>query len=161
MNKLSLTKFQIGALVTLRVFIGWHFLYEGFVKVLNPNWSAYGFLSKSKGIFSSLFIWIASNDFALGIVNFLNQWALVIIGIFLIAGLFSRSVSYAGMALLLLYYIAVPPLIGYTYSMATEGSYLIVNKNLIEAVALLILALLPTGKYIGLDLLLNKNKEWI
>lgn len=28
------------ALVLLRVLIGWHFLYEGYVKVINPNWSS-------------------------------------------------------------------------------------------------------------------------
>ena len=158
MDKLNLTKLQVGALVTLRVLIGWHLLYEGVIKIMDPNWSAAGFLNESKGVFSWFFIWIASNNVAIGIVDFMNQWSLTIIGVLLIAGLFSRIAAYSGMVLIMLYYVAVPPLIGYDYSMPTEGSYLIVNKNLIEASALLILAVLPTGKYIGLDILLARYK---
>jgi len=159
MDKLNLTKLQVGALVTLRVFIGWHFLYEGIIKIMNPNWSAASFLNESKGIFSWLFTWIALNTGAMGIVDFVNQWLLTIIGTLLIAGLFSRITAYSGMVLIMLYYVAAPPLIGYNYSMPTEGSYLIVNKNLIEAAALLILAVFPTGKYIGLDILLVGYKS--
>ena len=38
------TSWQTAILVVLRVFIGWHFLYEGLVKLLNPYWSAAGYL---------------------------------------------------------------------------------------------------------------------
>ena len=41
---------------------------------------------------------------------------------------------------LLMYYFNNPPLIGLEYSMPSEGNYLIVSKNLIEAVALFVLA---------------------
>jgi thiosulfate dehydrogenase [quinone] large subunit len=33
---------QQWALVILRLAIGWHFLYEGISKLLNPNWSSLG-----------------------------------------------------------------------------------------------------------------------
>jgi thiosulfate dehydrogenase [quinone] large subunit len=62
------------------------------------------------------------------------------------------------MLILLLYYVCTPPLIGMTYSVPTEGSYLIVNKNLIEMVALGVLALFPTGNIIGLDRLMGMVK---
>ncbi|GAG09256.1 unnamed protein product, partial [marine sediment metagenome] len=40
-----------------------------------------------------------------------------------------------------------------------EGSYLIVNKNLIEMCALFVLTIFPTGTIIGLDrLIFLKNK---
>lgn len=156
MDTLNLTKFQVSVLITLRVLIGWHLFNEGIVKLLNPNWSAAGYLSESKGMFSLIFKWIASNATTLRAVDFINQWALTIAGIFLIAGLFTRTSAYLGMVLLLLYYIALPPLIGYDYSMPAEGSYIIVNKTLIEACILLILALIPTGKYAGIDVLLEK-----
>ena len=35
---------QLYGLVTLRVIIGWHFLYEGIAKLLNPYWSSAAFL---------------------------------------------------------------------------------------------------------------------
>ena len=34
--QMGLTRFQSGALVALRMLIGWHFLYEGLAKMLNP-----------------------------------------------------------------------------------------------------------------------------
>jgi thiosulfate dehydrogenase [quinone] large subunit len=52
---------------------------------------------------------------------------------------------------LCLYYIVAPPLVGLTYAMPTEGSYLVVNKVLIEAIALLVLIAFPTGRQFGLD----------
>jgi thiosulfate dehydrogenase [quinone] large subunit len=54
------------------------------------------------------------------------------------------------MALLLLYYLSNPPFIGLDIPGIAEGSYLIVNKNLIELFTLLILFLFPTGRIIGL-----------
>ncbi|MGH7454304.1 MAG: DoxX subfamily, partial [bacterium] len=49
------------------------------------------------------------------------------------------------------------PLVGLTYSIPTEGSYLLVNKNLIEMAALIVLALFPTGTIIGLDVFFKRK----
>ena len=38
----------------------------------------------------------------------------------------------------------------------TEGNPLFVNKNVIEALALLLLACYPTGRWLGLDALLSR-----
>jgi len=73
-------------------------------------------------------------------------------------GLFNRYASLAGMILILTYYLFSPPLIGLEYSRPGEGSYIIVNKNLIEACALLVLYYLPTSHLIGLDRFLFKPK---
>jgi thiosulfate dehydrogenase [quinone] large subunit len=94
---------------------------------------------------------MASNQTVLGIVDFMNIWGLILIGLGLIFGLFSRIAAISGVVLLSLYYIAIPPLIGYTGGMPTEGNYLIVDKNLVELFSLVILALFPTGKLWGLD----------
>ena len=48
-------KYQLYGLVTLRVLIGWHFLYEGIAKLINPYWSSAAYLLDSKWIFSILF----------------------------------------------------------------------------------------------------------
>ena len=47
-------KYQLYGLVTLRVLIGWHFLYEGIAKLINPYWSSAAYLLDSKWIFSGL-----------------------------------------------------------------------------------------------------------
>ena len=49
LNKAMSTR-QMTIFVILRVAIGWHFLYEGITKVLNPNWSSIGYLMDSKGL---------------------------------------------------------------------------------------------------------------
>ena len=145
------TTWQTTILVALRVFIGWHFLFEGLVKLLNPYWSSAGYLVESRWIFSGLFEAIAASPAILAIVDFLNIWGLILIGLGLILGACTRVATLAGMVLLALYYLSNPPFYGYTYSMPSEGSYLIVNKNLIEFLALWVLYLFPTGRMIGLD----------
>jgi thiosulfate dehydrogenase [quinone] large subunit len=144
------TTAQLSALVILRVLIGWHFLYEGIAKILNPNWTSASFLLESKWIFAGVFHAMALNPFVLKAVDLMNMWGLTAIGLGLIAGCFTRAATVVGMLLLLLYYVCNPPLIGLTYSIPAEGSYLIVNKNLIELCALMVLFLFPTGS-IGLD----------
>jgi thiosulfate dehydrogenase [quinone] large subunit len=79
------------------------------------------------------------------------MWGLTLIGTLLLLGLFTRHAAVVGAILVLLYYLFAPPFLGLEYSKPAEGSYLIVNKNLIEACALWILYALPTSHIIGLD----------
>ncbi len=151
------SKCQLTLLVTLRVLIGWHFLYEGVVKLANPNWSAVGFLLDSKWIFAGLFQSMASNPSVLNTVDFLNVWGLIGIGLGLILGFLTRPAIIGGITLLAFYYISHPPFVGITYAMPSEGSYLWVNKNLIELSALAVLYVFPTSKIIGIDRFLFKK----
>lgn len=150
---------QWTALVILRILIGWHFLYEGIVKLLNPYWSSAGYLSESKWLLSEWFQSIAASPGALSVVDFLNVWGLIAIGLGLILGCLTRIAAISGMVLLALYYICNPPLIGMKYTSPSEGSYLTVNKNLIELAALWVITLFPTGKIVGLDRLLFRPKK--
>ncbi len=145
-----LSKFQQWALMVLRIIIGWHLLNEGLVK-LTGEWSAESFLMGSQGLLSRLFQWMASQPAVLEIVNFLNVWGLILIGLGLILGLFARIAVYSGILLLFLYYIAYPPLHG--------GNDLLVNKGLIELASLIILAIFPSTLNIGLWSLLMKAKS--
>lgn len=157
-SSISLTNAQLYGLVALRVLIGWHILYEGVAKLISPYWSSAAFLLDSKWIFSGLAKTIVSNPVFLTISDYGNMLGLTIIGFLLMVGLFNRYASLAGMILILSYYLFSPPLIGLEYSRPGEGSYIIVNKNLIEACALLVLYYLPTSHLIGLDRFLFKPK---
>jgi len=150
-DAVTCTGWHLGALVALRVLIGWHFLYEGLAKAFNPYWSSTGYLLEAKGPLAGFFTSIVANPTALRIVDWLNIWGLTAIGLGLMLGFLTRPAAIAGAVLLVLYYLCNPPFIGYTYSAPTEGSYLIVNKNLIELCALIVLALFPTGRIVGLD----------
>ena len=156
---MNTTGWQPGLLVTLRMLIGWHLLYEGVVKLLNPQWSSYSFLEGSQGLFAGIADWITSNPGILSIVDSLNTWGLVAIGLALILGLFTRPAAFAGAALLGLYYLFNPPFIGMAPTVPMEGNYLIVNKNLIEAVTLLLIAVSPGARLFGMDMLLKDRKD--
>jgi thiosulfate dehydrogenase [quinone] large subunit len=159
MKDTDLTKWQLWSLVILRVAIGWHFLYEGIAKIMNPNWSSIGYLMDSRGLFAGIFQSIAGNPDLLNIMDFINMWGLALIGAGLIVGLFTRIASIAGMALLAFYYLSHPAIIGVNYAMPTEGSYLWVNKNLIELLTLWVIVLFPTWKTIGMDRFLFKRNR--
>ncbi|MCD4695850.1 MAG: DoxX family membrane protein [Bacteroidales bacterium] len=144
-------------MVVLRVVIGWHFLYEGLVKLVNPNWSSVGFLLDSQGMFKGVFESMAANPSALAVVDFMNIWGLIAIGLGLILGLLSRISLWSGIVLLAMYYLSHPPFVGLKYAMPMEGSYLVVNKILIELVALVVLLYFPTSRRIGLDRLIFRK----
>lgn len=146
-------------LVTLRILIGWHFLYEGLIKVFNAQWTSYGYLIDSKGWLSSFFLNMASNPQLLDFINIANKWGLVLIGLGLIAGCLTRIASVAGIVLLAFYYLSHPPFIGATYMMPSEGSYLWIDKNLIEIAALAVVLVFPTSYVFGLDKYLCKRKR--
>ncbi len=150
-NSLNYSKSQLYLLTALRVVIGWHFLYEGLVKLANPDWSSIGFLLDSKGVFSGLFYSLASNPDVLKVVDTLNIAGLTLIGLGLILGSFTRLATIGGIVLLAFYYLSHPPFIGLKYVLPMEGSYLVVNKNLIELIALCVLWVFPTGHILGFD----------
>jgi thiosulfate dehydrogenase [quinone] large subunit len=150
-------RWQHAALVVLRLAIGWHFLYEGFIKVTHPAWSAAGYLERAVGPFAGAFHWMAANPTALRVVDLMNEIGLLAVGLGLMAGLLTRAAAVGGMLMLALYYLSNPPWIG-VLAAPGEGNYLWVDKNLVEFLALVVIVAFDTGKMAGLDLALH---EWI
>ncbi len=152
MNKhLSYSNSQTFWLVILRLLIGWHFLYEGIAKILNSGWTAYPYLMDSQGFFAGCFHSLADNPSLLTVANYVNIYGLTLVGLGLILGCFSRIASIGGILFLAMYYLSHPPFIGAEYMMPTEGSYLWIDKNMIEIGALMVLIYFPTSQIIGLD----------
>src|SRR4026208_822511 len=120
------------AIVLWRIGIGWHFLYEGIAKLTSPSWSGAGYMRASRGPFSAFFRWIASQPHLLDQANLITMYGLTIVGVLLILGLFTRVAALGGLGRVMLLDPCNPPLVGYFYSIPSEGSYLIVNKNLVE-----------------------------
>ena len=137
----------------LRVAIGWHFLYEGLSKIMQGNWTASGFLLNTSGFFSGFYHWIANSPAILQASDFLNMYGLLLVGLALFIGLFSRVASICGAALLTLYYFAYPPF-GSPLMNASEGHLFIVDKLFIEASALIFLFFYPE-KGFSIDTLLE------
>ena len=150
-------QYQFYGLVTLRFLIGWHFLYEGISKLLNPYWSSAAYLLDSKWIFSGIAETIVSNPTLLTLSDYINMWGLTLVGVSLLFGIFSRYGALVGMGFIIMYYLFAPPLVGLEYGKPNEGSYIVVNKNLIEACALFVLVMFPTSHITGLDKFLQRD----
>lgn len=120
----------------LRIAIGWHFLYEGISKILTIGWSAQNYLTDTNGMFSGFYHWLAASPLRMQVVDFMNMYGLVLIGLALFVGLFIRLASLSGVLLLILYYFAYPPF-GVSLLTAWDGSLFIVDKIFIEACALI------------------------
>ena len=154
----GLNRCQSRALVALQILVGWHFFYEGLAKLINPYWSSASYLSEAEWWLGNFFRDLAASPSAVSAIDFLNAWGLTLIGLALFLGLMTRPALIAGMVLLLLYYVAAPPFPAYSYAIPAEGSYLVVNKILIELAAMAVLLVFPTHRLFGLDRLLPWNR---
>ena len=143
------SKLQLVGLVLLRLTVGWHFLYEGAIKFYNPYWSAKGYLLSAEGWFIEQFNWLAQ-DSVVGLVDTATIAMTVGVGLLLLLGVFTRFAAMAGIVLLTLFYLAHPPLHGNAAS-TLGGSYWLVNYNLVEIAALLVIFSIPTSHIFGLD----------
>ena len=123
-------KCLVNSMVLLRLFIGWHFLYEGIIKLYNPDWTSYGYLASAQGPFRPFFIWM-TNDSMIGMADWGNKIALVFVGLTLLLGIFEKWGAIVGALLLALYYLAHPSF-PWVDQLNVEGSYWFVNKNLIN-----------------------------
>lgn len=134
-----------------RISMGWLIFYAGITKVLNPDWTAAGYLSGAK-TFSSLYLWLASPEM-IGITNFLNEWGLTLIGLSLIFGIFVRFSAPWGALLMILYYF---PVLDFPYP---NSHAFIVDDHIIYALLLLLLGALRAGRIWGIDQLCWKHEK--
>jgi thiosulfate dehydrogenase (quinone) large subunit len=81
---------------------------------------------------------------------------LILVGLSLILGLLTRLGCWGAIFLLSLFYISSVPLGGIAQP-GSEGAYLLVNKNLIELTAVLVLLVFRTGEIAGLDMIWHKR----
>ena len=132
-----------------RVALGVLFFYSGITKVLNPSWSAAGYLNSAK-TFPGLYHWFASAG-NIGWVNFLNEWGLTLVGLALIAGLLVRWASLGGILIMILYYL---PILQFPY--IGEHSFL-VDEHIVYITTFLVLLASNAGTLWGLDSWLQKR----
>jgi len=106
-----------------------------------------------------------SNEKTLGVIpkswtvidylDWSTRWLLTVVGVLLMVGLFTRFSSFAAAGFLLLTVLTQPSVPWLPAPPNAEGNYLIVNKNVIEMFALLVLMTTRTGKWFGLDAVIS------
>ena len=155
---MTYTALQQIALIVLRTLIGWHFLYQGLTKLLHPAWtragapatawSSAGYLKGATGPLADVFhslgnaSWIGSLDLVIagrarGSGTELDAWLPDATGL-------RRRVRSALDVLSVGHSAGLP-------EARAEGTYLLVNKNLVEAAAVGVLFAFRTGRIAGLD----------
>ncbi len=134
----------------LRVSVGWYMFYAGITKVIDPTWSAEGYLKSAKS-----FVWLYElflHPTILPIVNVLNAWGLTLLGVSLIMGLFVKWSTIPGATLMLLYYGAA---LDFPYP--DSHSY-IVDQHIIYACVLLLFYIFRVGEMWGLDYFIYRKR---
>jgi uncharacterized membrane protein YphA (DoxX/SURF4 family) len=89
-------------------------------------------------------------------MDWTTRWGLLVAGGCVLFGLFSRLACLGCVFFLVMEYLLNSPFPWLPVSPKAEGHYLFVNKNVIETLALLVLATLPTGRWFGLDAILSR-----
>ena len=143
----------------IRVAVGWHFLYEGLIKLLANEWSAASYLNNTSGFLSGFYHWLAASPGRLTVIDFLNVWGLILIGLALFIGLFVRWASLAGALLLTLYYFAYPP---FGFSIYASGGLAYIINSLFLETAILVFFFFCKENGYGLEdavQLLKKKKQ--
>jgi thiosulfate dehydrogenase [quinone] large subunit len=163
----TLSSFQQFSLVVLRTLIGWHFLYEGIYKLRLPAWSpdgnplpawtSAGFIKAASGPFGRLARSAVDAGY-LPVIDRLIIFGVAAVGLLLILGLFTRVGCVGAILLLALFYFMAVPTTGMPQPMA-EGNYLLVNKTLVEGLAVLVLMSFDTGRIAGLDRLWRERRR--
>ncbi len=153
------------ALVLLRTLIGWHFLYEGYYKLVSPAWtragapvpawSASGYLKAATGPLAGVFHALGQSSHA-GWVDSLVPVGLVLVGLSLMLGLLTQVGLWGALAFLTLFYLSAIPTEGVPRP-GNEGTYLIVSKTLIEWAAVVVLIACRTGGMAGVDVLRQRR----
>ncbi len=139
---MELDKTSAKWLFVLRLVTGWLMFYAGITKILDPNWSAAGYLKSAK-TFAGFYQWLADGSL-LGIVNFVNEWGLTLLGVSLILGIGVRLSSIFGAILMLLYYFPVA-----SFPFVEHG--FVVDDHIIYAAIFAFLAAVRAGRYYGLE----------
>jgi thiosulfate dehydrogenase [quinone] large subunit len=143
------------SIVLLRVVMGWILFQGGITKVLDPNWTAAGFLANAipegnplMGFWASL----AGSP----VIDALNAWGLTLTGLGLILGAFVRWNAFWG-AVIMLFYWAASLSGGLFQGFPIEHGWL-VDDHIVYAALLFGLGAIGAGRVLGFDAIFEKIK---
>ena len=140
-------------LLVLRVVLGWLLLYAGWQKLTaTPAFSAAGYLN-SAVTFHGLYHWFASPGI-LPVVNILNVWGQILLGLALISGFWIRWTAKLAALMMILYYF---PSLKFPH-ITNDPHAFIVDEHIIYAAGYLVLDAMHAGRVWGLDRIMNKNQ---
>lgn len=136
------------AIVGLRVLMGWVMFQGGIVKVLDPTWTAAGFLQfaiPEGNPFTATFATFAGNP----AIDFLVMWGLTLTGLGLMLGALTRWNAFWAAFMMMMFW-AASLTGGITQFLPLEHGW-VVDDHLIYAILLFALGALGAGRIAGVD----------
>ncbi len=128
-------------IILLRIEVGWYFLYQGIVAILDSKWTLLSYI-KNPGTFVGFYNTLAASS-SLAYANYAIKGLLLVIGALLIIGAFVRIAGFLGVLIVLFFYF---PLLHTPY---VSSSYYIVDEHIIIALILLYLMAIRAGEFFG------------
>jgi thiosulfate dehydrogenase [quinone] large subunit len=139
------------ALLGLRLIMGWSLFYAGITKVLDPSWSAGGFLTHAIPEGNPFVgVWAVMASDWLWLIDPLNQWGLTLTGLALLLGAFVRWSAFWGAVMMLFYWAASLPL--------AHG--ILIDDHLVYALLLFGLGAFGAGRILGLDAMIEEMEPF-
>ena len=136
------------AIFFLRLAMGWTFLVAGVSKVFDPEWSAAGYLQfaiPEGNPFMGMWATMAGNP----LIDGLNAWGALLIGISLLLGALTRWSAAWGIVMMLFYWASTRTG-GLLQGFPSEHGF-VIDDHIIYALVLLLLIAVRAGRDRGLD----------
>ncbi len=143
------------ALFGLRIVMGWILFQAGIVKLLDPEWSAAGFLQfaiPEGNPFTSVWAAWAGSP----VIDFLVQWGLTLTGLGLLLGLLVRWNAFWA-AVMMLFFWAASLYGGLAQGLPLEHGW-VVDDHIVYALLLFGLGAFGAGRILGLDAILERTE---
>ena len=139
--------------ISLRLIMGWLFFYSGITKVLDPEWTASGYLMHAIPDGNPFVdVWPMLGGMPLVDISF--QWGLTLVGLGIMLGAFTRWNAFWASVMMLLIWASSLPL--------EHG--IIVDKHIVYIAVLIGLSTFRAGRIAGLDAylrsILAKDNSW-
>jgi thiosulfate dehydrogenase [quinone] large subunit len=147
-------------LVMLRFAIGWHLFVQGYGRLASAGLSSELQLRTSTGPIAPFFHWLADVQWLRAATDHATVWGLMIVGVLLMVGLFTRTATLVSIALLVPSVLAHPPLPVAGALVATSGGHeMYIDRTMIEILGLVVSLSFDTGRMAGLDLVIRQRRE--
>jgi thiosulfate dehydrogenase [quinone] large subunit len=143
------------AIVALRIVMGWTLFQAGITKLIDPEWSAAGFLQfaiPEGNPFIGLWQTWASSP----AIDFLVQWGLTLTGLGLILGILVRWNAFWG-AVMMLFFWAASLTGGLSQGLPLEHGW-VVDDHIVYALLLFGLGAFGAGRIWGLDSVVERSQ---
>ncbi|MFB6265775.1 MAG: DoxX family membrane protein [Candidatus Nanohaloarchaea archaeon] len=129
------------AILALRLVMGWVLFYAGVTKLLQPDWSAAGYLTHVASSNPLQPLWTVLAKDWIWLVDPLNAWGLTLVGLGLLTGALLRWSAFWGAVMMLFYWASSFPL----------SHSILIDDHVVYALLLFGLGAFGAGRILGVD----------